>query len=100
MGIRTETREGSDPVICSLWWQFTDDDTFLPGPPGASPRLIGDDSRLEPQVPPIGFSPIYGLRARAVCQLFLQPDFGTSDPPQPQLASAVVSDVKVLLRLE
>jgi len=99
VGIRVATQEDSDPVVCSLWWQFTDDDTFLPGPPSAAQRLIGDDSRLDPVVlAPIGFSQIFGLRARAVCQLVLLPDFGRPEPPPP--ASAVVSDVKVLLRLE
>ena len=100
VGIRVATQEDSDPVVCSLWWQFTRDDAFLPGPPSAAQRLVGDDSRLEPVVlAPIGFSEIYGLRARAVCQLILSPDFGRLDPP-PSPTSAVVSDVKVLLRLE
>ena len=100
VGIRVTTQEGSDAVVCSLWWQFTRDDAFLPGPPSAAQPLIGDDSRLNPVgLAPIGFSEIFGLRARAVCQLFLSPDFGRLDPP-PQPASAIVSDVKVLLRLE
>jgi hypothetical protein len=98
-GIRFATQEGSDSVVCSLWWQFTRDDEFLPGPPSAAQRLIGDDSRLEPvSLAPIGFSEIFGLRARAVCQLFPLPDFGQTEPPPS--ASAVISDVKVLLRLE
>ncbi len=99
VGVRVSTREGSDPVLCSLWWQFTDDDTFLPGPPIATPTFLGDDRSLELFVPPIGFSPIYGLRARAVCQLPVLADFGRTDP-EPPPASAIVSDVKVLLRLE
>jgi hypothetical protein len=37
VGIRVATGEGSDPVICSLWWQFARDDAFLPGPPSAAP---------------------------------------------------------------
>jgi hypothetical protein len=99
VGVRVATQEDSDPVVCSLWWQFTEDDTFLPGPPSAAPRLIGDDRRLElVGLAPINFSAVFGLRARAVCQLFLLPDFGGPEPPPP--ASAVVSDVKVLLRLE
>ena len=100
VGIRVATEDDSDPVVCSLWWQFTRDDAFLPGPPSAAQRFIGDDSRLNPVVlAPIGFSEIFGLRARAVCQLFPSPDFGRLDPPPPP-ASAIVSDVKVLLRLE
>jgi hypothetical protein len=100
VGIRVVTQEDSDPVLCSLWWQFTPDDEFLPGPPSAAQRFIGDDSRLEPiSVAPIGFSEIFGLRARAVCQLYPYPDFGRTDPPPPP-ASAVVTDVKVLLRRE
>jgi hypothetical protein len=68
-------------------------------PPQRGPRLIGDDSRLEPVLTPIAFSEIFGLRARAVCELFLSPDLGRVDPP-PSPTSAVISDVKVLLRLE
>jgi hypothetical protein len=98
-GIRVETQEGSDPVICSLWWQFARDDRFMPGPSSELPPLVGDDSRLEPILSPITFSEIYGLRARAVCRLFLSPDFGRPDAPPPE-ASAVLSDVKVLLRRE
>jgi hypothetical protein len=100
VGIRVTTQEDSDAVICSLWWQFTPDDEFLPGPPSAAQQFIGDDSRLEPlALAPIGFSEIFGLRARAVCQLFPFPDFGRTDPPPPP-TSAVVTDVKVLLRRE
>ena len=98
VGIRVSTREGSDPVVCSLWWQFTPDEEFLPGPPVAAPTPIGDDRVLNSILAPIGFGQVFGLRARAVCQLIPNPDFGRPDPPPP--TSAVVSDVKVLLRLE
>lgn len=98
VGIRFTTQEGSDPVICSLWWQFARDEEFLPGPPSTVQGFIGDDSRLVPQIRPIGFGEVFGLRARAVCQLLSLADFGGEPPPPPP--AAVVSDVKVLLRLE
>lgn len=98
-GIRLVTTEESDAVVCSLWWQFAPDDTFLPGPPSAGPTLIGDDVRPQPTgLAPIGFSSIFGLRARAVCRLLVLLDFGGTEPPPPP--TAVISDVKVLLRLE
>ena len=101
VGIRVTTQEDSDFVLCSLWWQFTPDDEFLPGPPSAAQQFIGDDWRLEPLIlAPIGFSEIFGLRARAVCQLYGLADFGRTDPTPPQPASAVLTDVKVLLRRE
>jgi len=98
VGIRVATREGNAPLTCSLAWQFARDDVFLPGPPSVAPRWVGDDRRLEPVLPPIAFSEIFGLRAQAVCQLVPVPDPGGSDPPPPP--SATLTDVKVLLRLE
>jgi len=50
VGIRVATQEDSDPVVCSLWWQFTRDDAFLPGPPSAAQRLVGGRLRRESAV--------------------------------------------------
>jgi len=98
VGIRVTAREGNAPLTCSLWWQFARDDAFLPGPPTVAPRWIGDDRRLVPVLNPIAFSDMFGLRARAVCELVPVPDPGGSDPPPPP--SATLTDLKVLLRLE
>jgi hypothetical protein len=96
-GLRVATESGSDPVTCSLWWQFTAEDEFLPAP-AERPTAIGDDSRLDPVVSgPVVFSSIFGLRARAVCRVVF-PDFGQVPPPPP--SAAVLTDVKVLLRRE